>query len=246
MTLAARIAVDRSPVGTPLVYVADSRDPDEALFLLTHAANVARATVPPDRADDVWVFLGDPADLLAGHPTVTGDLRFDTASAWSFDQLPAGDRVLFVIGDEVRDPAALDTPGLTRWDPSVASSEGSPEPLVPLADELTPVEPRKILAATWRAFLLLAVVGLGWSCWALGDVASGVAASPAFAAPLLALSAFAFERLGAPLGSTWASTLACGVTGGLGYGLLAFHLYRHRRRLPDPDLVLEQRASLDP
>ena len=46
MNLAARIAVDRSPVGTPLVFVADSADPDEAMFLLTHTANVARATVP--------------------------------------------------------------------------------------------------------------------------------------------------------------------------------------------------------
>ena len=53
MNLAARIAVDRSPVGTPLVYVADSPDTDEAMFLLTHTANVARATVPPDRVNDV-------------------------------------------------------------------------------------------------------------------------------------------------------------------------------------------------
>jgi hypothetical protein len=246
MSLAARIAVDRSEPGTPLVYVADSADPDEALFRLTHAANVARATVPPDRADDVWAFLGRPADLLAGHPTVTGEPRYDRASARSFEELPAGARLVFVVGEEIGDPAELATPGLTRWDPLVASSEGSPAPLAPLPGELTPVEPRKILAATWRAFALLLVVGLGWSLWALGDVASGVAAAPAFAAPLLALTAFTLERLGAPLGSAGTSTLACALTGGLGYGLLAFHLYHHRRRLLEPDLVLEQRAALDP
>jgi hypothetical protein len=245
MSLAARIAVDRSPVGTPLVYVADSSDPEEALFLATHAANVARATVPPERADDVWVFLGDPADLLAGHATLTGDPAFDSVSARAWEQIPPGPRIVFVIGEEIRDPALLDAPGFTRWDPLVASTEGSPQPLAALPDELTPVEPRKILAATWRAFLLLFVVGLGWSCWALGDATSGVAAAPAFAAPLLALVAFILERLGAPLGSTATSTLACALTGGLGYGLLAFHLHRHRRRLVDPDLVLEERARLD-
>jgi hypothetical protein len=245
MNLAARIAVDRSTPGTPLVYVADSSDPEEALFLYTHTANVARATVPPDRAGDVYVFLGDPADLLAGHATLRGDASFDTTSVRSFDQIPPGNRLLFVVGDEVRDPVALDTPGLTRWDPLLASSEGSPEALGPLPDELAPVEPRKILAATWRALLLLLVVGLGWACWALGDAASGVAAAPAFGAPLLALTTFAMERVGAPLGTTVTSTLACALTGGLGYGLLAFHLHRHRRRLADPDLVLEQRARLD-
>jgi hypothetical protein len=245
MSLAARIAVDRTAVETPLIYVADSSDPDEALFLSTHAANVARATLPPDRAGDVHVFLGDPADLLAGHATLTGDAAFDTASARSFEQIPAGPNVVFVVGEEIRDLALLDTAGLTRWDPLLASSEGSPEQLAPLPDELSPVEPRRILAATWRAFLLLFVVGLGWSCWALGDAASGVAAAPAFAAPLLAFVTFAIERLGAPLGTTATSTLACALTGGLGYGLLAFHLRRHRRRLLEPDLVLEQRAGLD-
>jgi hypothetical protein len=245
MSLAARIAVDRTPVGTPLVYVVDSSDPQEALFLSTHAANVARATVPPERAGDVWVFLGDPADLLAGHATLTGDPTFDTASARAFEQIPEAPRIVFVIGEEIRDPSLLDTPGLTRWDPLLATSEGSPGPVSPLPDELTPVEPRKILAATWRAFLLLFVLGLGWSCWALGDATSGVAAAPAFAAPLLALVAFVLERLGAPLGSTTTSTLACALTGGLGYGLLAFQLHRHRRRLVDPDLVLEERARLD-
>ena len=245
MDLAARIAVDRSAPGTPLVYVTDSTDPEEALFLLMHTANVARATVPPERAGDVYVFLGDPADLLAGHATLIGDPSFYTASARSIDQIPPGHRLLFVVGDEIRDPAALDTAGLTRWDPLVASSEGAPRALGPLPDELAPVEPRKILAATWRAFLLLLVVGLGWSCWALGDAASGLAAAPAFGAPLLALSTFALERIGAPLGTAASSTLACAVTGGLGYGLLAFHLRRHRRRLPDPDLVLEERTRLD-
>ncbi|HEX3299620.1 MAG TPA: hypothetical protein VHW68_05865 [Actinomycetota bacterium] len=244
MNLAARIAVDRSAPGTPLVYIADSHDPNEALFLLTHAANVARATVPPDRVNDVHVFLGSPSDLAAGHASVTGDSTYDTASSWSFAQIPPGPHLTFVIGEEIRDPTELATSGLTLWDPNVASSEGSPTALAPLPNELAPVEPRKILAGTWRTFLLLMVLGLGWAWFALGDLVSGVAAAPAFAAPLLALTAFALERLGAPLGSPGWSVLACALSGGLGYALLARRLLeqrRHRQR----DLVLEQAPALD-
>jgi len=244
MNLAARIAVDRSPPGTPLVYVADSHDPDEALFLLTHVANVARATVPPDRVNDVHVFLGSPSDLAAGHASVIGDATYDTASSWSLAQIPPGPHVTFVIGAEIRDPAELATPGLTRWDPNVATSEGSPTALAPLPNELTAVAPRKILSGTWRTFLLLLILGLGWSWFALGDIASGVAAAPAFAAPLLALTAFGLERLGAPLASPGWSVLACALTGGLGYALLTRRLLEQRRHR-QPGLVLEQAAALD-
>ena len=244
MNLAARIAVDRSSPGTPLVYVTDSHDPEEALFLLTHTANVARATVPPDRADDVHVFLGAPSDLAAGHASVIDDPTYDTASSTSFAQIPPGPHLTFVIGDELRIPSELATPGLTLWDPNVASSEGSPTALSPLPDELAPVEPRRILAATWRTFFLLLILGLGWSWFALGDLVSGVAAAPAFAAPVLALTAFVLERLGAPLGSPGWSVLACGLSGGFGYALLARRLLEQRRHR-EPGLVLEQTTALD-
>ncbi len=247
LTLAGRIAADRSQAGTPLVFVTDSPDTPEALFLLTHTANVARAALPPDRASDVYVFLGTPADLLAGHPSTNGDPRYDLASAASFDRIPGGPHLTFVVGEDIRDPTELDTPGLTRWDPLLASSEGSPRALAPNDDELTPVEPRKILEATWRTFLLLIVLGLGWAWWALGDVASGVAGSAAFGAPMLALTSFALERLGAPLGAIGTSTLACALAGGCGYALLAARLLgQRRRRLLDADVVLEERPIVDP
>jgi len=247
MTLAGRIASARSQQGTPLVFVTDSPDTPEALFLLAHTANVARAALPPARASDVYVFLGAPADLAAGHPSTNGDPRYDRASAASFNRIPSGPHLTFVVGEDVRDPAELDAPGLTRWDPRLASSEGSPQQLAPNDGELSPVEPRKILEATWRTFLLLIVLGLGWSWWALGDVASGVAGSAAFGAPMLALSAFVLERLGAPLGALGTSTLACALAGGCGYALLATRLLRQRRRrLLDTDLVLEQSPVVDP
>jgi hypothetical protein len=246
LTLAGRIATARSAPGTPLVFVADSADPDEALFLLGHTANVARAAVPPERADDVYVYLGTPENLAAGTATTIGDERFDLASAASLARIPPGAHLTFVVGEEVRDPADLDAPGLTRWDPWLAASERGPEPLPAAPDEIGPVEPRKILAATWRTLLLLVVLGLGWSWWALGDLPSGVAAAPAFAAPILALVAYTLERLGAPLGTGTTSTLACALAGGLGYALLAGRLVQQRRRrLAQAGLVLEQQAEVD-
>jgi hypothetical protein len=247
LTLAGRIATDRSQGGTPLVFVTNSPDTAEALFLLTHTANVARAALPADRASDVYVFLGTPADLMAGRPSTNGDPRYDLASAASFDRIPEGSHLTFVVGEDIRDPVELDTPGLTRWDPWLASSEGAPRALAPNADELTPVEPRKILEATWRTFLLLIVLGLGWAWWALGDVASGVAGAAAFGAPMLALTSFALERLGTPLGAIGTSTLACALAGGCGYALLAARLLgQRRRRLLDADVVFEERSVVDP
>jgi hypothetical protein len=246
MSLAGRIATARSAPGTPLVFVADSSNPDEAMFLLGHAENMARAFLPPERANDVYVFLGTPADLAAGRPTVRGDPRYDLASATSLARIPPGPHLTFVVREDVRDLAELGTPGLTRWSSAVSSSEASPTPLPAGADELQPVEPRKILAATWRTFLLLLVLGLGWSWWTLGDVASGVAAAPAFAAPILAATAYLLTRLGAPLGTVGTSSLACALAGGLGYALLAGRLVRQRRRrLLQPDLVLEQQPVVD-
>ena len=71
-----------------------------------------------------------------------------------------------------------------------------------------------------------------------------MAAAPAFAAPILALTAFALERLGAPLGSPGWSVLACALSGGLGYALLVGRLLEQRRHR-QPGLVLEQAAALD-
>jgi hypothetical protein len=192
------------------------------------------------------VYLGTPENLTAGAATTIGDDRFDLASAASLARIPPGAHLTFVVGEEVRDAADLDAPGLTRWDPWLAASERGPEPLPAAPDEIGPVEPRKILAATWRTFLLLVVLGLGWSWWALGDLPSGVAAAPAFAAPILALAAYTLERLGAPLGTAATSTLACALAGGLGYALLVGRLVeQRRRRLAQAGLVLEQQAEVD-
>ena len=109
-----------------------------------------RPTIKGHGRRDLWLIFWFGA-CLAG---------MNMAFYASLDRIPPGPHLTFVVGEEVRDPSELDAPGLTRWDPWLAASEGSPAPLPAAPDELRPVEPRKILAATWRAFLLLLVLAM--------------------------------------------------------------------------------------
>ena len=239
VTLAGRIAAT-TPQGTPLVFVTDSPDTQVALFELSHLFNVARAALPPERAGDVYSFLGRPQDLLDGRPSVRGNPEYDIASADSLAQIPPGPRAVFVVG-EVNDPAALSATGLTRWDAELASSVPDPRPLPAGAGELRASDPSTITRATIRTFLLLLIVGAGWAWWTTGDAAGGFAIAPAFGAAVLTLTALALERLGADLQRGSIAVVACAVAGGAGYALLAVRLLERRRRRR---LVLEREARL--
>jgi hypothetical protein len=240
--VAARIAAT-TPPGTALIYVAN--DPTTSgLFLASHVANLARATVPGDRVRDVYVFVGSPADLLAGHPSVRGDPLHDLASSTTFAELPTDrPQAVLVVREFDRDPDSLDTPGLSRWDVAVAASLTDPRPLAPLAGELTPSTPNEIEAATWRTLLLLAVVGFGWALWALEDSVGAAAGAPAFGVAAMTLVAFAVSRLGLSLGDGATATVVSALAGGLGYALV---LVRLARRGPRGGRVLERQTEPEP
>ena len=227
-TLAGRIA-STLPPGTPLVFTTDSADTQEALFRRSHLLNVARAGVPPDRAADVFTFLGSPQDLAADRSTRSGDPLHDAASADSLAQLPPGPRAVFVIG-EVNDPAALDAPGLARWSSGLASSVPDPRPLPANAGELHASDPGTIARTSLATVLLLLALGFGWGWWAMGDAPGGFAVAPAFGAATLTLTALLLERLGADLQRRPVAFAACVLAGALGYVLLALRLRGRRRR----------------
>ncbi len=237
VTIAGRIAAT-TPPGTVLVFTTDSPDTQEALFRRSHLLNVARAGVPPERAGDVFTFLGRPQDLLAGRPSERNDPAYDAASADSLAQIPPGPRIVFVIG-EVNDPAALDASGLTRWSAGLASTATDPRPLPPSAGELRASDPSTIERTTVRTFVLLLALGLGWGWWAMGDVPGGFAIAPAFGAATLTLAALGLERIGADLERGTTAALACVLAGGIGYALLVARLLGRRRRRAARGLVLE-------
>lgn len=235
-TLAGRIA-STLPPGTPLVFVVD--DPDRFVtFNATNVANIARAAVPTDRADDVYVFVGSLDDLAADRPTVRGEVEYDALSRISLADLPEGDRAIFVAPEWNRDPSALVDDRLSAWAGTdgaaaggqVRSSVPGPRPLPAGADEISPSSPVAIGLSTVAALAVLWIVGAGWSRWAFGDLVAAAAAAPAFGIATLTAAALMLERLGVPFAGRWGPVLASAVAGLGGYTLLVVQ----RKPVDDP------------
>ena len=248
VTDAGRIAAT-TPPGTPLVFVVDDEaNVDNALFLLSHGFNVARAAVPPERSGDVFTYLGTATNLLDGRATARGDPVYDRASEDSLAKIPQGPPAVFVVRELDADPGALSTPGLIGSNGVLATNVPIPASLPAGDGELVASDPSTIAGATLRTFLLFLVLGAGWAWWAFGerarDAAAALAVAPAFGSATLTLVAFGLERVGTDLDR--AAGVAAAVAGGIGYTLLVVRLVGERRRRRAADLVLEQPAELDP
>jgi hypothetical protein len=245
-TIAGRIAAT-TVAGTPIVVVVD--DPDTpTLFLASHARNLVRAAVPPDRAGDVVVVVGTLDDVLAGRPTVTGDRLEDLASRTTVDEMNgrATAPAVFVLRDLDTRPGALDHAALTRWDTDIASTVGPARPLDTIDGELGGSTPTGIVDATIRSLLLLTLVGYGWARWSLGDTVGAAAAAPAFGAATLGIVALALERAGAGLGGSTTAIAAAALAGAGGYGLLVARHLADRRWRRRQGLLVERQADPDP
>jgi hypothetical protein len=219
-TQAGRIAATLPP-GTPLVFLVDDLD-TSVTFLATHAANVARATVPADRIEDVYVFVGTIEDYLAGRPTAKGAEEYDTLSRRSLDELPPGSSALFVVRGLHRDPSTFDDPRLTQVSDTVWTDVPGVTALTvetALPGEIGGSSPPAILASSLLALVLLWVIGAGWARWAVDDRVIAWAVAPAFGVATLTIAALALERLGVALTGSWGPTLASVLAGLGGYGL---------------------------
>ena len=233
VTLAGRIA-DGLPPDTPLVFVVD--DPDRLVtFLATNVANFARAAVPPERADDVFVFVGTLDDLFAGRPTERGEPEYDALSRISLDDLPSGDRALFLAPQWNLDESALADPRLVTWvdaspgreNPAeVRSSVPDPRPLAPVDDELVPARPWAIALSALAALVFFWFVGTGWARWTFDERVAAIAAAPAFGVAAITITALGLERLGVPLDVWWGPALASALASAGG------HIVRVMQREP--------------
>jgi hypothetical protein len=217
-TEVGRIAAT-TPPGTPIVVIVNDID-DTAIFLATQAGNILRAAVPPERAGDVYVYVGDPARFFAGEPTVRGNPEYDTLSRQLLDDIPDGDAAVFVLDQFDRVGGAQVDPHFVWWSPGVVSTVRDPRPL-PVGDgELSGSSPWLIVGATLLVAALLWGLGYGWARWTFGDTVTAAAAAPGFGVAALAIVGLLAERLGVPLTGPWGPTLISLVAGGLGYGLL--------------------------
>jgi hypothetical protein len=231
---AGRIAATLPP-GTPLVFVVDDLD-TSATFLASHVANIARATVPPERADDVYVFVGRVPDYFAGRPTVKGTTEYDTLSRTSLEDLPDGPRALFVVREYDRDPAAFEDPHLVEWTSSVWSDVEDPRTLAPLPGELGGSGPWPIGLSTIAILVVLCVIGSGWARWAFEDPLAAAATATAFGVAALTVTALILERLGVPLTGSWGPTIASALACLLGYGIRSLQ----GKAMDDPSPEVDQ------
>jgi hypothetical protein len=215
-TLAGRIGATQ-PAGTPLVFIVNN--PDSKLgFQTTQVANIARAAVPPDRAKDVYVYVGDVSRFFARQPTVRpGRFGFNLLSRTTLAEIPNGPAAVFVESRfDGNAPDRLD-PHLVAWSPTLASSVPGPRALAPLPGEVAPSNAFAITGATVLALMLLWAAGLGWARWTFDDDVTAVAAAPGFGVAILAVVGLTMERVGVPLDSRWGPALVSVVAGGLGY-----------------------------
>jgi hypothetical protein len=203
VTAAARanVAVSSLPAGTPLVFVVDTEEP-AAGYHVARAANIIRMAVPPARIPDVWVVVGRPGDVLAGEPTVTGDLEHDRLSEiYLREAAPVLDRAAILI---IR---RFNPEGFEEADAGVAVADG----VVALArgDEVTTrttIQPSGpaglgILALflhSLAALGLLSILGLGWARWMLGEAAPRAVAlgAPSAGAAATIIAVVAADRIG--------------------------------------------------
>ncbi len=217
-TEVGRIAAT-TPPGTPIVVIVNDID-DTAIFLATQAGNILRAAVPPERAGDVYIYVGDPARYFAGEPTLRGNAEYDALSSQLLDDIPAGDAAVFVLDQFDRVGGIDRDPHFVRWSSDVVSTVRDPRALPPGDGELVAASPMTIVGSTLLVAVLLWALGYGWARWTFGDAVTAAAAAPGFGVAGLAIVGLLAERLGVPLTGSWGPTLISLVAGGLGYGLL--------------------------
>jgi hypothetical protein len=207
------------PTDTPLVFVANSiGNPGVDIALMAHEI---RAALPSDRIEHAYMYLGDPAVYVAGHPTV---LRPMTAAVTAYDGTswryfrdvrpllhhgPAP--VALLLSEANPDHGYLD-----RWaarhpmgPPGVWVVAGPADPARGAAAAPTPDSLPRIPAGAvgWSALALLLVVwviGSGWSVAAGprgGSWFAAAALAPAVGAAVVVTAGVIADRAGIELAS---------------------------------------------
>jgi hypothetical protein len=241
VTMAGRIADATSTAGAPLVFIVDDTDAT-ASFLATRAMNVIRASVPPDRAADVYVYVGTPRNYFAGTATQRGNPEFDALSRLYLSDIPTGPTTVFLLTSFDRDLEAIHTHGLYSWNGGVYSSESPAEtgPLDPARDPLVPSSPWWTIDAAIAILALTGAVGYAWARWAGLDTLAAVATAPAFGAVTLILGGMLADLIGLSLDGSVGPTIVALGAGATGVVLL---IAQGQPPAPAPVTVEEQPAE---
>jgi hypothetical protein len=211
--------------GRPMVFIVDDADAT-ATFLGSRAANILRAAAEPDRARDIYVFVGTVTDYFEDRPTVRGDPQYDALSRLTLADIPREpEPLVLVLASFYRGDDGASHPRLVERDAHLSASEVLPEVLMTSrigAFGFGPSSGVWISVASAAILLLLVLAGLGYAAAAFDDVVTAIATAPAFGTAAMTLAAVALDRIGLRLESVpvaiAASALAC--LGGLAIFLL--------------------------
>lgn len=241
VTMAGRIADATSSAGTPLVFVVDDTDAT-ASFLATRALNVIRAALPPDRARDVYVYVGTPRNYFAGIPTRRGDPEYDALSRLYLSDIPKGPASVFLLTSFDRDLQATHAHGLYNWNGGVFSSEAptASGSLAAARDPLASSSPVQTIVAALAILALTGAVGYAWARWSGLDTLAAVATAPGFGVATLVLGGLLADRLGLSLAGRLGPVLVAVGAGASGIALL---IAQGKPVAPAPVAVQEEPAE---
>jgi len=209
----AGLAYARTTPGTSLVVVMDDRTSAPG-YMIVDIGNYVRAAVPPQRVEDVYVFVGTPAGLPYLRWRRDGVPEHDRIAADYARQLRSVQgRPMLAVELRAADPTGfrqgIKQPGHQVLGPgTVAVAESTVHLADPSARPLSaaravdggpgPVSP---WPGAWLAFLIFAlawVIGLAWFAVGLPAASRSVrlAVSPALGMCAVALSAIVVDALG--------------------------------------------------
>jgi hypothetical protein len=228
LTRRAGHALSALPPGTPLVFVVDTTE-DAAAFHVTRFGNVIRMGMPPERIPDVRLAVGNPREVLAGRPTLTGDPEHDRlATAYLREVQPFLDRAAVLVllpfnRTGYADAAAAGTevgPGLVSLNGPLPPTGATP---AVAAGGLGPVG---LSLMSLLAVVLLSLLGWGWARWGLGGTPlATMVAAPSVGLAVAVTATLLAEGLGfapggpLPIGTAIATGIAGYVAGpGTGSG----------------------------
>jgi hypothetical protein len=224
--------------GRPVVFLVDPHGP-AGIISAALKERLIRMGLAPEQEEAVHVYVGDPANLLAGRPTLTPNAALNVAIQpyWQDVRsvLGAKPTVLIVEAFARKEYAqATQVMGALEISPGVALLRGTP-PATPLAPGALPsAVPPTRLAVAWAGAILalLALAGLGWTRLVLGPDAEPsvfVGMAPAVGTAALILGGLVAAELGVRLGGP-GGVATFGVITVLGIGAALWDVARAPRR----------------
>jgi hypothetical protein len=232
---AMRYAEAITEAGTPIVILVDDDD-DTASFLAARTANIFRAAAKPDRARDIYIFLGRATDFFEDEPTRRANPEYTALSKLTLASIPDDpNRLVVAARPFYRASDAVTHPRMHPFvdgiwvsdDVDLVGLRGEDEPR---RLSWRPSNPAAITFATLSILAVLAVLGIGFALMVFDDLTTAIATAPAFGAAALTLTAVALDRLGLRLAELPVALAASALAG---LGSFALLLVMKRQRDPE-------------